>query len=179
MLGPFCVIVHISRMGLPDFGSTRPMRYASGQRTLQLRGIALPAARSAGRRKSADRRAGLRFPPGSRARSRPRRRRIRGCSSVRREWRPAARTRRAPGRKRTVAAVDLESHAAGQRHLARVADQAEAGHVRAAVHVEAQHALAGAPVQRQHGIDGGRHVRFRGDAALRARSRSRRSRCAL
>ena len=35
-----------------------------------------------------------------------------------------------------------------------MADEAESGHIRAAVDVELEHSLTGRPVQREHGIDG-------------------------
>ncbi len=62
--------------------------------------------------------------------------------------------------------IDFERDAAGQRHLAGVSDQAEAGHVSAAVDVEFEHGFACRAVQRQHGGDGGIHVALGGDAAL-------------
>ena len=78
----------------------------------------------------------------------------------------------APGRKWTLVDLDLESDAAADRHLARMADQAEAGDVGAAVHVEAQHRLAGAAIQRQHRLD------RRLDVLIRRRCRAS-ARCAI
>jgi hypothetical protein len=65
---------------------------------------------------------------------------------------------------------DLQGHLAGQRHFARVADQAEAGDIGAAVDLVTQHFLASRAIQREHGNNRRGHIRLLRDAALQGGS---------
>ena len=63
----------------------------------------------------------------------------------------------------------------GQRHLPRMTDQTEPGHIRAAVDIELQHPFARQAIQREHRLDGRPHIAVRRQAPLQRRGDHSRS----